>query len=159
MKWKEIANDEFIHSANSVENTVRVLWSGNLVEDTKTRECIIRSKDEWAYLHMGDSYLPKYKDGKSWNDPTAKNYALDEYVLQALEEALKKSEGLQITSAYHTKIKQRLIVDGVHRAIALQRRINSHETIPEVRVLECYGKHVDKSFPCDFANLVKGLNR
>ena len=159
MKWKEIANDEFIHSASSVENTVRVLWSGNLVEDTKTREYIIRSKDEWTYLHMGDSYLPKYKDGKSWNNPTAKNYTLDEYVLQSPEEVLIRFEGLQITSAYHTKIEQRLIVDGVHRAIALHRRVNSHEIIPEVRLLECYGKHVDKIVPYDFANLVKDLNR
>lgn len=125
----------------------------------------MRSKNEWNYLHMGNSYLPKYKNGKSWNDPNAQNYTLDEYTLQApsniknyAEEVLKRSEVLQITSAYHTKTEQRLIVDGVNRAIALQRKVNSHENIPEIRLLECYGIHVDKSFPCDFANLVRGLD-
>jgi hypothetical protein len=165
VRWKEIANDEFVHSANSVENKVRVLWSRNLIEDTKTREYTIKSKDDWNYLHMGNSYLPKYKQGKSWNDPTSQNYTLYEYTLQApsnirnyAEEVLKRSERLQITSAYHSKIEQRLIVDGVHRAVALQLKINSHENISEVRLLECYGIHVDKSFPSDLANLVNSLH-
>jgi hypothetical protein len=151
VKWKETTNDEFVRSANGPENTIRVWWSRNLADDTKTREYFIRSESEWNCLRMEDSYLPKYKDRKSWNDPYAHNFTLKEYTLQSssevksyAEEALNKSKQLQITSAYHTAIEKRLIVDGVNRAVALQLKVYNRENIPEIRLLECYGTKVNK---------------
>lgn len=109
---------------------------------------------------MEDSYLPKYKNGKSWEDSTAYNFTLKEYTLQSdlevknkAKETLNKSRQLQITSAYQSAIKKRLIVDGVHRAVALQLKVYKHENIPEIRLLECYGTDVSKSFPYDFGHL------
>jgi hypothetical protein len=161
VKWKEIANYEFTDSANGPENMVRVLWSGNLADNTKARECFIRSECEWNSLRLEDSYLPKYKKGKSWSDSSAYNFTLKEYTLQSdfevknkAKEALNKFRQLQIKSAYQSAIKKRLIVDGVHRAVALQLKVYNHENIPDIRLLECYGADVSKSFPCDFKHLV-----
>ena len=123
MNCLDITHREFLDSANTGENYVRVNWPGrSLRPDILTRKCIIDSVDQWKDI-IQVSYLPRYKDGKSpWEDPS-QNFTLYEYSLQTSQEirlradkALENAPNKRITAAYDIKLDKRLILDGDHRA-------------------------------------------
>jgi hypothetical protein len=102
---------------------------------------------------MENAFLPRYKDGKNWED--------NEYSLQVPSEVgikaskiLGKTNEITLTSVYHTVLDKRLVVDGVHHSIGLQMKINDSEHIPYVRLIECYGTNVDEMFRPDFIHLI-----
>ena len=57
---------------------------------------------------------------------------------------LENEDNLKIITAYHTSIKKRVIVDGFHRAAALETEIKNKErsAIPKVTIWECYDNFV-----------------
>jgi hypothetical protein len=61
---------------------------------------------------------------------------------------------LSIVTAYHTEIKKRVIVDGFHRAVAVEIESEKSKSIPEVTILECYGNLVHTIFPFEFCHLM-----
>jgi hypothetical protein len=73
---------------------------------------------------------------------------------RANERLKRNAKEINLTSVYHTTLDKRLLVDGVHRAIGLQLRINKNEQIPEVRLMECYGINVAQMFEADFGHLI-----
>jgi hypothetical protein len=158
--WNEISNDEFINCAISENHRVRTMWSGNLSGDTKSRKCIIDSREHWRIV-MENSFLPWYKNGKLPQDDFAENFILNEYCvkaskegLPAFSELLENLQDVKILTVYHNGVNKRLIVDGIHHAVAIQSKINKHERVPEVELIECYGPQVDKDF-LDFKHLLK----
>ena len=106
--------------------------------------------------------LPWYKDEKSpWED-SAQNFTLYEYSLQTspetrlrAEKALENAPNKRITAPYDIKLDKRLILDGDHRAIAIQLKVNLGENIPEMELMECYGEHMEDIFATDFKNLLR----
>jgi hypothetical protein len=85
VQWNEISNNEFMASATSQDNYIRVIWERRFLGDVRARKCTIRSQEQWKST-IEKAFLPKYKDGKTWEDLTARNFALDEYSLQAPSE-------------------------------------------------------------------------
>ena len=85
MEWSVIPNDEYMECAISRDNYVRVIWEQRFLGDVRARKCTIRSQEQWKST-IEKAFLPKYKDGKTWEDLTARNFALDEYSLQAPSE-------------------------------------------------------------------------
>lgn len=161
IEWSEISNEGFLKSAISHTDYIRVMWSGVFLGDVKARQGTISSKERWKST-MKNAFLPRYKDGKNWEDPGAGNFTLYEYSLQVPLEVefkanniLGRATEIKLTSVYHTTLHKRLVVDGVHRAIGLQLKINKSEHIPEVRLLECYGNNVVEMFKEDFKHLIK----
>jgi len=156
LAWIEISN-EFIKSATSQTNYVGVIWSRTFLGDVRARKGVISSKELWKSM-MGNAFLPWYKNEKSWKDRTAQNFTLYEYSLLAppSNKIFEQTREITLISVYHTTLNKRLMVDGVHRAVGLQMKLNESESehIPEVRVLECYGKDVVEMFRCDFIHLI-----
>ena len=58
-----------------------------------------------------------------------------------------------IITIFDTTKQKRLIVDGVHRASALTIVSKKGLSIPDVKVVECYGDRIDVLFPCDSRQL------
>jgi hypothetical protein len=81
LEWTEISNNEFMESANSQTNYIRVIWNRAFWGDIRARKGTICSKEQWKSTMEG-AFLPRYKDGKSWEHPTARNFTLYEYSLQ-----------------------------------------------------------------------------
>lgn len=71
---------------------------------------------------------------------------------------LENEDNLKIISVYHTSINKRVIVDGFHRAAALETEIKNKErfAIPRVTIWECYGNLVHTIFPFEFSHLLTG---
>jgi predicted DNA-binding protein (MmcQ/YjbR family) len=68
------------------------------------------SSSDWYQLRMSDSFVPKYKDAKAPDDPTAEIFTLGKYYANATNDHKQKaiqlasdpSSILQITTAYDT---------------------------------------------------------
>ncbi|MFZ0893362.1 MAG: hypothetical protein WAZ77_02560 [Candidatus Nitrosopolaris sp.] len=54
-----------------------------------------------------------------------------------------------IITIFDATKQKRLIVDGIHRAAALTIASETGVSIPDVKVMECYGDRIDVLFPCD----------
>jgi hypothetical protein len=122
-----------------------------LFQKSQFRKCTITTNKEWQII-IDNCFLPDYKYNKSWEGPSAKNYTLIEKSLLS-NEKLKNYSNIVIITAYDPESCQRLIVDGVHRAIALQIIINERKNIPAVEIVECYGSNVRLIFKSDFLHL------
>ena len=81
LEWTEISNNDFMESAMSQANYIRVMWRGVFLGDVRARKGTISSKEQWK-LTMENAFLPRYKDGKNWEDPTSQNFTIYEYSLQ-----------------------------------------------------------------------------
>jgi hypothetical protein len=159
LEWTEISN-KFLESANSETNYVRVMWSKVFSGDVRARKGTILSKEQWKST-MENSFLPRYKDGKNWENLTARNFTLYEYSLDVpsdvrykADNILRQASEIKLTSVYHTTLGKRLVVDGVHRSISLQLKINKGEHLPKVGLIECYGTNVVEMFKADFRHLI-----
>jgi len=157
MEWTEISNKQFLESANS---SIRVRWSGVFLGDVRARKGTILSKEEWKST-IENAFLPWYKDGKNWEDSTARNFTVYEYSLDVpsdmkykVDTTLREVSEIKLISAYHTTLGKRLVVDGAHRSICLQLKINKGEPLPEVGVIECYGTNIVEMFEPDFRHLI-----
>jgi hypothetical protein len=65
-------------------------------------------------------------------------------------------DSIRIMTAYHPSIGKRIIVDGFHRAIALEIEIRDlkKNILPKVEIWECYGRLVHTIFPFEFSHLL-----
>jgi hypothetical protein len=160
LQWIEISNNEFMRSAMTQTNYIHVMWGGIFFGDVRARKGAVCSKEQWKST-VEKAFLSRYKDGKSWEDITAKNFTLYEYSLQVPPEVainankiLGQTKDITLTSVYHTVLDKRLLVDGIHRSIGLQLKINESEHIPEVRLIESYGTNVVEMFRPDFIHLI-----
>ena len=113
-------------------------------------------------IDFGKCLLTKIQRWKNWEDPTSQNFTIYEYSLQVPSEVevkinniLRQTKEISLTSVYHTALGKRLVVDGVHRSIGLQFKINASEHFPEVTLIECYGTDVVEMFKPDFIHLIK----
>jgi hypothetical protein len=163
--WENVSIDDYLHSATSEENRIIVIWKQEpkFFSDTKARKCIIDSVGEWHSIHMSDSFVPRYKDGKNPQDPDAEIFTLSEYYPYATSEEKGKgaeavnntSSILQITTAYHTVSETRLIVDGLKRSLGIMDNIRDGQQLRPITILECYGPSVAKIFLGDFPHVLK----
>ena len=151
----------------------RVIWLGNLtlprgyfsidilpeifnITKTQTREWIISSPNDWIDFISGPCYCLNCEDDKSWMDVNGKKQkfldwmatAKVRYDIKYAFQTARFSDNVIITVFDATKQK-RLIVDGMNRAAALTICCETGISIPDVKVLECYGSKIDVLFPCD----------
>src|SRR5690349_4538394 len=132
MVWEDISNNDFLRSASSNENRIDVIWIGQLIGDIKSRKCVLHSVTDWRAISMNDSFVPRYKDGKSPCDLDAEILTLEKYYSNATIDERQKgkqavnnsSSVLQITTSYDTASNSRLIVDGLKRSLCILHRIN-----------------------------------
>jgi len=114
-------------------------------------------------LHDGkleNSFLSRYKNGRSWNDPSAENFKVTEYCLimpvevrDRVDTIMRIAKDFTITTAYHTTLDKRLIVDGVHRALGIESKIMQIGLFSIVNLIECYSNRIDENFEYDFKHL------
>lgn len=117
------------------------------------RAATIVSSIYWRGYSAG-ALLPWYKMKLGWSNPYASNYSLQEYAMSHPSKLWRKE--LVVMSVYHTLLNTRVIVDGCHRAVAIESAVNEGKvTIPLVKVIEAYGSQVHALFLCDFCNIVK----
>jgi hypothetical protein len=108
--WQNVSNEDYLSSAFSNENRILVRWAQQLLEDTKSRRCIIHSKAEWNSLSLSDSFVPRYRDRKPSDDSAAEIFTLSNYYSNATSDEMEKgiqtvnnnSQSLQMTTAFHT---------------------------------------------------------
>jgi hypothetical protein len=94
--WQNVPINDYLNSAHSYENLIRVQWTHELSGDAKSRKCVIRSTSQWRSVSMNDSFVPKYKDGKLPTDPTAEIFTLPDYLRNATtDEKQKRSTSCQ----------------------------------------------------------------
>lgn len=149
MYLKEISLKEFLPHICDI--TVNYTNNLSLFELTRFRKYIIKSNNEWKNI-LEQSFLPDYKDQKSWNDPLAKNYQLIEKSWLSKEE-LNSDKDIVIITAYDSDLNKRLVVDGMKRSIAIQRLVNQNISIPDLELIECYGPNIKLIFKDDFLHL------
>ena len=117
--WEDVSNNDYLNSAFSNENRITVVWKPQPIDNAKSRKCLIASSSDWHDIGMSGSFVPKYKDAKAPDYPTAKIFTLGEYYTNATSEhkqttiQLVNSQSLilQITTAYDTIFNSRLIID------------------------------------------------
>jgi hypothetical protein len=163
--WKNISIDNYFSSATGEENRITTVWKWEpkFYSDTKARKCIIDSANEWHSTYMSDSFVPRYKDGKSPQDPDAEIFTLSEYYPNAtIEEKGKGTDAvndsnsiLQVTTTYETISRTRLIVDGLKRSLGIMNKISDSQEFRPVTILECYGPSVSEIFYGDFPQVLK----
>jgi hypothetical protein len=107
-----------------------------------------RDWDRFARL----SYLPWYK-GKHFSEPNAKNWSVREYAL-LYPIKLRRKKNIIIMTAYHPLLHKNLIIDGCHRAVAIDSLLLEEKPIPEVEIWECRGEQLHAIFPMDFQHFV-----
>jgi hypothetical protein len=125
--------------------------------NTKARQCIISDIPSWD--KFSDScFLPPVKlEECSHGLYKLKDFLLSPSIRDDTRfNHLENEDNLMIITAYHTSIKKRVIVDGFHRAAALEAEIKNKErfAIPKVTISECYGNLVHTIFPFEFSHLL-----
>ena len=115
--WENVSNDDYLKSAFSNENKITLIWNYQLISNAKSRKYVISSSSDWHEVSINDSFVPRYKDAKAPDDPTAEIFTLGEYYANAISDDKQKaiqvvnnpSSILQITRAYDTASNSRLI--------------------------------------------------
>jgi hypothetical protein len=93
---------------------------------TKAREGIIKNITTWK--KFSDSCFVPHSQVNDWSHGI---YKLKDFLLlTSISEdtrfnCLESEDNLEIVTAYHTSIKKRVIVDGFHRATALETEIKN----------------------------------
>ena len=105
--------------------------------------------DTTFHKYFDLTFVPAYKH--SWATPGDLNIRFVDYVgIHKWRRLKKKKKQVIITVVYHPVVGQRVIIDGVHRAMAIARHgMSSKITIYEIRTPMA---HV--FFPCDFGNIM-----
>jgi hypothetical protein len=159
LNWEESSVNDFLQSASKYNSRIDVEWTGQIAPNTKVRICIISSLTDWR-TEISNSFVPRYKDGKDPHDATAQIYTLREWaktltVKEVIDYAERFQTGVNVTTAFYSVWNARLIVDGLKRSGAIEVMVNNYNSIPHATVIECYGTDVAKTFPTEFAHIVK----
>ena len=124
---------------------------------TQTHECIISSADDWIDFISDPCYSLNCEDGKNWTNIDGKKQLFLDWMITAkvrydskyvFERGRFLVDNVIIT-IFDTNKQKRQIVDGIHRAAALTMASETGVSIPDVKVMECYGDRIDVLFPCD----------
>jgi len=169
LSWREISVIDYIEGATRT----RINWIGNfnikpdIVENifyitkTKAREVIIGSCRQWqAFVSDSCFSLHVIPEG-NWKNLDGKKEPLTDWInsqCRSQDPTLFKFDGKRfednkIITTFDIIKKKRLIVDGLHRAYALQKACNDGIKIPELKILDCYGSKIEVIFPCDIHQL------
>jgi hypothetical protein len=162
--WSEISHEEFINYSLSeikvpwigkvhweLNEIVRIFRSGNI----QCRKGSLTSFSVWKDLSEC-CFVPHYNLDE-WIKGV---YRLKEFALlhTTLEDDtfnhLNDTANLAIVKGYHPIIKKRVIVDGVHRATAVEIESKKSKAIPSIKILECYGELIHTIFPFEFSHLL-----
>jgi hypothetical protein len=128
---------------------------------TELIECVVTKLSVWKEISRR-SFVP-YVDVNRWSKGI---FSLKEFLsLPSTKDdtrfnRLQNNNEVKIVTAYHNLIKKRIIVDGFHRAVALENEIKGRKrkSIPPIRIWECYGNLVHTIFPFEFSHLMKSLS-
>lgn len=146
-----LSNEKFLKRA---KRCVTIMGYNKFYEtDTKCMRYKIQDGEEWNEFAVS-SYLPWYK--YHFSNPKAKNYNVRKYAIQNPLK-LKRRDNIIIMTAYHTLLNKRLIIDGCHRAVALDTlHIKTEDELwmPKIEIWECYGSQLHAIFPMDFQHFV-----
>jgi hypothetical protein len=85
---------DFVSSSNDIANLDSFRMLTNLLN---ARKCIIDSVGEWHSIHISDSFVPRYKDGKNPQDPDARIFTLLGYYPKATSE--EKGKGAEAVNS------------------------------------------------------------
>jgi len=151
------------------QGNVGTIWLGKLFQsadilltifnasNTNTRKRIVDDVLVWKQFSHS-CFAPNYNIA-AWPNGL---YKLTEFslLLSTMSDPkfnhLKTEDSIKVVTAYHPSIGKRIIVDGFHRAVALEIAIrdSKRNNIPKVTVWECYGRLVHTIFPFEFSHLL-----
>jgi hypothetical protein len=173
IRFNPLEIEQFIAYASNiapiwVRKVLHGIWLNDLFEfqglreifkssNTKARECVIHDITCWK--KFSNSCVVTHFKPEEWSRGL---YTLEDFLLlpdvrdDTRFSRLGSEDNLKIITAYHTTIKKRVIVDGIHRATALETetRNKKRSTIPKVSIWECYGDLVHTIFPFEFSHLL-----
>lgn len=143
--------------------------------DLKARTMILSDNDIDVFNAFSSTcYLPYYREGKSWDNADAENYsavnfAAEQRVAYDDEKFISyntptyrpgysaKRRPCAITTVYSTVLGKRLVVDGVHRLVAMINQTIRNKAMLqgiEIIIRELYGPMVHLYFPHDFSSMI-----
>ncbi|MFZ0328997.1 MAG: hypothetical protein WAL66_17020 [Nitrososphaeraceae archaeon] len=162
MTWESVPKNDYFSSAFSSQNRITVCWRPDLFNDTRCRKCVISSAEQFSASKLDNSFIPRYKDGKSPWDQNARIFTLSEYYPNAKIQEVNngilaidnESLILQVTTAHDTDSENNLIVDGLKRAFAVLNKIKYNEVFRPITILEFYGNLISKIFYADFPHIL-----
>jgi hypothetical protein len=174
IQFRPLKTEDFIrYAANNIApvwlgKVLRGIWIGTVFQipdiravfnssNTKVREIIIKDIPTWKKF-SSSSFIP-YVEVNDWSHGIYKLedfLLLDSTIVDARFNRLESEDALKIVTVYHTSIKKRVIVDGFHRASALELEIKNgkRNVFPTVIIWECYGRFVHTIFPFEFSHLL-----
>lgn len=158
MKWSELSKDKFQYDAKFQRTTrIDVIWTGNLDQNTKIRTCVLNSHNDWLKV-INEPFVPRYKDGRSPDDPKAEIYSLSEWCDTLTPEDFKEyakcfQDGVYVTVARDTGFKAKFIADGLKRSAVIHDLIKNQKSFPPATIIECYGLSVHNIFGTEFSNI------
>lgn len=137
-------------------NKIRVIHHKSMLKKCKVRKKIIKNFDDWNHSLLSYAYLPRYNKKGSWDKLGSRLVELIEYEPNTEEyrhihnNLVPSKKTRVITSAWSHELDASIIVDGVHRAIGIQKGLISFP----VTWLEYYGDLVHHAFCVEFMNVI-----
>lgn len=160
-----LKNEDFIQYALINVGTIWLRYLYNFedlltvftISNTNTREVVINDMLTWKNFSHS-CFVPHYTP----NEWTRGIYKLTDFLLLTSTindpkfNHLDSEDNIKIVTAYHSSIGKRVIMDGFHRAVALEieMRDSRRDNIANVTVWECYGGLVHTIFPFEFSHLL-----
>lgn len=132
-------------------------WTGVFANSTRFRQARVTTKDSWDEF-TNETYLCTYRVG-AWNTPGAENLSfLEGYRIIPRHPRRVPESGWRIITAFHTILRKRLIIDGMHRGFQTEKDFRESGAAREIDIVECYGPEVNATFPYDFQPLISRFN-
>jgi hypothetical protein len=142
------------------------------ISNTKTRECLINNNQEWRdfietcyslsceplpdgwmNVHGRKKIFLKWMEDECAKEITKNFTRPNEQKSNFYKFDNSKFKDQVIVTLFDTKKDKRLIIDGLHRSVALTMACKENVSIPKMVIYECYGEQVDIIFPCDVHQL------
>lgn len=151
LNWAAATDADFLTPALR-PHAVDVLWRGSFIDTSDSvRQAVINSRDDWAEFAKG-TLVPQCRSG-GWSILGSVNYTLSDRA-KAPFDPPHSMDDMTILTAYHTSVEKRLIVDGMKRALLVEKLFQEGKEVPEVRIIERYGPQVHVTFWADFYNIL-----
>lgn len=150
-------NPKFIKKLQK-NNKIRIIHNKKLLKQCRVKTRIIRTQSDFYDNILSRVYLPKYKRRGNrvffrTDSELVKlhNYKPNKKEVKHIKKIIKRNKKTPvITIAYHKRLQETLVVDGVHRSIGVKSGLISYP----ITILEYYGDIVPYVFNVEFMNIL-----
>ena len=105
---------------------------------------VLGNEDGWTAINGKKVKFSKWMNRENVRENTDEYFRYDD---------AKFGQNNVILTTYDERKRKRLIIDGLHRCVALTVACEESNPISSVKILECHGKNVNSIFPLDIHQL------